>query len=299
MKTSKIIIVYILIVAIAPLLSFVDISSSTKKQRKATMKVLNSFTNYVPSGTLDYDWCSTEISSFYMGRSEVSNYEYMEFLNFLKASGDIDSYNKFRPDSTQWVSQFETGFLEPLKDFYHWHLAYDDYPVVNISKEAAQAYCDYLTMYFQGLSGNSLDITFRLPTKDEWIYAANGSGEISLYSWDSNLLRDEDGSFLANFMTIGSENVKRDENGSLVIDTNSHYDIAKDGFFNTAPVFSFKPNLHGLYNMNGNVSEILLDEEGVIGGNWHSPGSDIKNTSLEDFDQPSPTVGFRVVAVVK
>lgn len=298
MKTSRIIIIYVIIVALIPLLSFSDFNTNSNKQRKAALKVLNSFTNYVPSGSISLDGCDLTIHSFYISTSEISNFEFKEFLYFLKASEEFELYNKYRPDSTQWVKQFETAYLDPLMNYYHSHPAYHNYPVVNVSKEAAQAYCDFLTTHYRGLSGNTLDITFRLPTKEEWIYAANGSGEVGLYSWKTNALINEDGSYNANFSTIGCENITRDADGNLVIDTNSHYDMMKDGFFNTAPIFSFNPNLHGLYNMNGNVSEMLLDEDAAIGGNWHSPGSDIKNTSLEKFNKPSPTVGFRVVAVI-
>jgi formylglycine-generating enzyme required for sulfatase activity len=64
----------------------------------------------------------------------------------------------------------------------------------------------------------------------------------------------------------------------------------------TAPAESYSPNGYGLYNMNGNVAEMISDGDFAVGGSWNSPGYDIRNQSIKKFKGAHPTVGFRIVA---
>jgi hypothetical protein len=50
--------------------------------------------------------------------------------------------------------------------------------------------------------------------------------------------------------------------------------------------------------MNGNVAEMLADSDQAAGGSWRSPGYDIRNESLMPYDDASPEVGFRPIAVL-
>ena len=67
----------------------------------------------------------------------------------------------------------------------------------------------------------------------------------------------------------------------------------------TVPVKTFYRNAYGLYNMCGNIAE-MVDECGIaIGGSWYDSGYDIRIDSQKHYDGPSPMVGFRVIAVRK
>lgn len=76
------------------------------------------------------------------------------------------------PDTLVWVHDFAWSFLEPLTNMYYWHPAYDDYPVVGISREQAIAYLNWKTIQEQ----KKLDkegksdwvISYELPTEYEW-----------------------------------------------------------------------------------------------------------------------------------
>jgi formylglycine-generating enzyme required for sulfatase activity len=65
-----------------------------------------------------------------------------------------------------------------------------------------------------------------------------------------------------------------------------------------APVHSYDPNPYGLYNMNGNIAEMVTDSSIAVGGCWNSPGYDVRNESVMPFDKPSIFVGFRPVVFV-
>jgi hypothetical protein len=64
----------------------------------------------------------------------------------------------------------------------------------------------------------------------------------------------------------------------------------------TAPVESHIANDCGIYNMSGNVAEILLEKGRTKGGSWKD-SEEYKKIDGPDkyagFDTPLPTIGFR------
>lgn len=139
------------------------------------------------------------------------------------------------PDTTAWMSDFQYTYNDPKMRMYFSHGAFSQYPVVGVTWEQAQAFCNWRTMlYF----GNTLTKgeQFRLPTEAEWEYAARGGRELALYPWGGNYIRDSRGCYLANF--------KPDRAG-----------FGNDTGTTTMKVGSFAPNNFGLYDMAGNVSE--------------------------------------------
>ena len=103
-----------------------------------------------------------------------------------------------------------------------------NHPVVNLSYEDAKAYAEW--------AGK------RLPTEAEWEYAARGGIKDSLYPWGNELLLN--GTIMANYWQGDFPNKNTNE----------------DNFLTTSPVKSFSPNGYGLYDLAGNVWEMVADE---------------------------------------
>ncbi|BEG99796.1 SUMF1/EgtB/PvdO family nonheme iron enzyme [Bacteroides sedimenti] len=141
------------------------------------------------------------------------------------------------PDTTCWVNDFQNAYNEPYMKLYFSHPSYNDYPVVGVSWEQANAFCAWRTNFLMaGLRGTARQIQrYRLPTEIEWEFAARGQ-EKNAYPWKSSGTKSDEGCFYANFKP-GRGN------------------YTKDGNLITTKVGSYSPNSNGLYDMAGNVAE--------------------------------------------
>lgn len=100
-----------------------------------------------------FDWNTTprqmHIRSFYMDEAEVTNSEYMLYLQVTKDVFPPDSaqykniYTAALPDTLVWRNSL--GNTELLSENYLRHPAYSDYPVVGVSWIQAVQYCKWRT----------------------------------------------------------------------------------------------------------------------------------------------------------
>ena len=160
------------------------------------------------------------------------------------------------PDTTCWINDFPNSNNETYMRLYFSHPNYNDYPVVGVSWEQANAFCAWRTDFLMaGLGGQAKYIQrYRLPTEAEWEFAARGQ-EGNKYPWKSSLSQDENGCFYANF---------KPERGNYT----------KDGSLITTRTGSYKPNSNGLYDLAGNVAEwtsTLYTEAGILQMNDMNP----------------------------
>ncbi len=187
-----------------------------------------------------------------------------------------------------------------------------EHPVVNVSREDAQAFCKWLTeverksqliMQFQ-------DHEYRLPTDIEWSHMAGlredermspgmrdfESRNQKVFPWGNSW---PDAEKVGNFADMSASRVP----GMSSARTIPGYD---DGFPFTAPVGSFPP-VGGLYDLSGNVQEWVEDDysrvatngHGVLrGGGWSTYQYDNLYTGFRNAVPPKsqdPAYGFRVV----
>ena len=273
-------------------ISFLSFTKQEKKDSQSMRKALNENYSFV-SGEGD----SLVSHSFIIFKTEVSNHNYKEFLLELKQSGNVEKWKTAQIDSIKWSDKNWSN--KAYEKYYHSHPAYNDYPVVNVTKEGAELYCEWLSEKVNSTIKGSYKIVFRLPTHKEWVKAAKGKLELASYAWGPSLF-DGEGNAKCNFTRIGAECVKKDSTGKFVVDLNG---IDNSNFGNdyadiTAPVKSYWPNGYGLYNMNGNVAEMISDENIVAGGSWNDPGYDVRNESVKPYLDAARNVGFRMVATV-
>jgi len=100
-----------------------------------------------------FDWNTTptkqQVRSFYMDEAEVTNLEYLFYLQYLERvyPPSDDNYRKIYqaslPDTLVWRNAL--GFNELLAESYLRHPSYSDYPVVGVSWNQANDYCKWRT----------------------------------------------------------------------------------------------------------------------------------------------------------
>ena len=159
-----------------------------------------------------------------------------------RLTGDYDFLNTYivnvYPDTTAWINDFDNAYNEPYTRMYFSHAGYNDYPVVGVSWEQANAFANWRTDYLRrslGKEGVMIE-PYRLRTAAEWDFAARAGNSESQYPWSETLPVDERGCFYANFKPMEG-------------------DYIRDGHLITSPVGTFNANDFGLYDMAGNVSE--------------------------------------------
>jgi sulfatase modifying factor 1 len=261
-----------------------------KKMLKAMEKLDKKSLAYVPSGTFDYLGKKVSLQAFYMSKTEVTNLEYRTFLFDLLIQGRKDDFLKAKPDQSQWAKiEGLTAFaLNPMEEHYFSHPEYNDYPVVNISREGAEMYCVWLSKeLYQYVGKDKMEKynDFRIPGRVEWVYAASSGGVDYPFPWKGEFVRNSDGCFLANYKPF----------------QNSYFD---DGGFFTVKVDSYNPNSIGIYNMSGNVSEMVYnsfnsrENPGTCGGGWLSNMEEIKILGPDPYEgktEAHANIGFRFV----
>ncbi|MCH2232116.1 MAG: formylglycine-generating enzyme family protein [Crocinitomicaceae bacterium] len=219
-------------------------------------------------------------SNIFISKYEVTNENYTRFINNVLRSREVDLYNQIVYDSSQWSNLNDIGDNDPMVNMYHWHPAYVDYPVVNISHEAAKAYCAWLTQqYNKQRKRNYEEVLFRLPTEEEWMKAASSNQSDVVYGLQGDKLQNEKGCYLSN------------------LNPEKENQLADGGFY-TVKVESYCANDLGLFNTIGNVAE-MIDMPGVAkGGSWYNDPKEAKIKSQLRYKGPDPGIGFRVVMEV-
>lgn len=142
---------------------------------------------------------------------------------------------KIYPDTLCWIKDFTYMYNEPFVKEYFSHVGYDNYPVVGINWDQAQAFCFWRTELFNTSSATRVQ-SWRLPSEAEWEYAARGGLLGQKYPWGGPYTRTRKGCFVANFKPMRGNYIG-------------------DGGTYTVPVGNYEPNGYGLYDMAGNVAE--------------------------------------------
>jgi formylglycine-generating enzyme required for sulfatase activity len=173
-----------------------------------------------------------------------------------------------------------------------------NFPVSNIGYESAVEFCNWKTSQYNKNPKRKFNkVIFRLPTEKEWEFAASGGSAYYQYPWGGPYLRSKDGKLLCNFLRLTSKDITFNSETNkyeVVLDDLVNY-FYYDGIRN---IDAYKPNYFGLYNMSGNVAEMVAEKGLAKGGGFKDPGYDVRIKSQKYYSKKSDNIGFRVVMVV-
>ena len=179
------------------------------------------------------------------------------------------------------------------------------HPVVGASWQDAQAFCAWLTQREQKEGRLATNQSYRLPTDLEWSRAAGLENETGPTP------KDKDGQ-IKNVYPWGTQWPPPPKTGNFFDETARKKHTAPlfiqgydDGYAEAAPVGSFAPDRHGLYDLAGNVWEWCEDvfdtpngPKVLRGGSWQDADPVLlfaSNRASLSADRRCSFVGFRVV----
>jgi hypothetical protein len=231
-----------------------------------------------------------------MGATEVTNDDYQLFLQDLLRQRLFREIDSAAIAESDWLSLLPDSVRTlPVNELMkRGHPSLGNHPVMNISYRAAGIYAEWLTQVYNQdpKRRDGRNVRFRLPTHEEWIYAASGGKNRTPYPWGGPYLRNSKGCYLANFdvtqVVVAPEGYPKTE-------PREFEDSCDDGGWLTVPVDSYHPNGFGLYQTSGNAAEMLDTPGKTVGGSWMDAGYYLQIGVVQDQMIPGPGVGFRLV----
>jgi len=232
------------------------------------------------------------VNEFEMAIHEVTNYQYMVFLNRYGSDYVKDGEFKDKPlifPHEKGLSKLESKAKQAGLKLWVTNAGYEYFPVVNVTWYGANEYCKYFG--------------YRLPTEAEWEYAAREGGKVLLFGNGENIADPTE----INFDGKISEKRKYSRSGAS---RNSQIRVA-----------NFAPNSLRLFDMSGNVWEWCQDwyernyyfhskkynptgpwfgdYKSIRGGSWFNNAEDIRTTDRSFYNprEGNSDIGFRVVRV--
>lgn len=268
--------------------------------------------------------------TLYAAETEVSNANYHDFLSWLedynktelrkKYDFNLDAYPKSVKEFYNLYHKPSTG-KKSRKDTVQ---RFDNSPAVNITYEAAVEYCKWLTERYNESPRKKKfkKVKFRLPTLNEWQIAALGDPKFQSWNLEENMVETmitKDSSvvvkgdkkmisvndrvwypwYRAYWYRDKVNNMHGCYLGNFRIEPSDAYHCpaknpAYDGFAMMSHIASYFPNYMGLFDVVGNVAE-MIDEKGkACGGSWNDRPVDSTIHSVKTYNGPDETVGFRL-----
>lgn len=257
-----------------------------------------------PPGTV---WIKENL---YMDKRELCNIDYLEYIYWLQMNKGLesDAYKNALPDTLVWRRKL--AYNEPYVQYYFRHPAYHNHPAVGLKPKQIKEYCKWRTervkekiLVGKGLIAfddilnpekkskieelkKGIKLKYRLPTENEWMYAASAGGYHPVFPWESDSFYDKKGKLKANVLI-------RIDNKPTVYENPI-----------TTASYTYEPNFFGIYDCAGNVAEFVVDNKDpdkywTKGGSWFQLGFHATINSKTEYKHPTNYIGFRCICEYK
>ena len=267
------------------------------------------------------------VSPFVMSNFPVTNLQYKTFLADLALEGRVDDLKKCLPKEEVWK---EYGCNTLAKDYFESE-SYNDFPVVNVEKEACMIFCEWLEEETNQKLAESAQpskmkgavkkkqVIVRLPYDYEWIYSADAAytlipdcgGYNTIYDASEGLV---DKGFFKRTSQVNKRDLRKETRMDKLLDVNrfgmteaemisifkeamSYKDAISKSSGNSSDPSSYPNNIEACC-LAGHVCELIKDKEGgmtVRGCCWKSKEEYLKMLETYKKYGASPFIGFRVM----
>jgi len=224
----------------------------------------------IPGGTFtmgrnvepyEYGEHKVQIASFEIGKTEVTNAEYLEFVNAMK-----------RVPPKNWAANGRPILGTEMR------------PVTYVSLEDANAYAHWLSQRDGG--------TYRLPTEQEWEYVARNGSKENLYPWGDDWV---DGNAVVGKADSEPADVGSKPQGKNIWGV---MDLIGNVYELTTSEYYRYPGSEGKVNVDKALEQKLKGQIIVRGGSaYDDPAKKISATyrSFIPRDGKDKVIGFRIV----
>ena len=289
MKTSKTVLLYFILI-----FNIVHLSAQDK--------IVFDSTTVTPNGMFIGD-------NLMCDRTEVSNSFWKEYMHWVKTAHGESSklYKATMPDTIGYIytlpiiTSTDTSFFQLSKYSYFRLPNYDDYPITGITLKQAKLYCEWrsdrvleMLLIVKGLIKVRQNRATKNPfTIKKFLTKKKYKDERELISFYPQFyIADiDDWTVIKNLIqkkeiSVGKINSKNTYE-AVLLETNSpllpkcYEDEKREGL---------------LYNILGNVSELIDSENQCVGGNINDKTSDILKMEVTECNLPDKLVGFRCLS---
>ena len=270
--------------------------------------------------------------NLYAYEGETTNGLYSLFLSFLNEEGkeellkrceyDLSSYDE---ETKSFYRIYTAPFTPPENKKDTSQTDFSNYPAVNISYEGAVLFCQWFTEQYNTNPGKKKfkKVKFRLPTLKEWQIIALGYAAFQSWELDENMLQ----------VIVPTDSLTESAKGKKKIIPASdvkypwwgHYYYrnsvlnakhcylgnfkspplanpcpagplpGNDGWTKMSPTCVYFPNKMGIYDVVGNVAEMVQEKGKACGGSWDDTPEESTIRSVKTYEKPNGTIGFRMV----
>jgi formylglycine-generating enzyme required for sulfatase activity len=262
--------------------------------------------------------------NLFIDKTEITNLNWLEYIYYLYHDSTHAIYKQALPDTTVWLAYGDTLKVK----HYLRYTSFRSFPVVGITQEQAMAYCTWRSIaatehYNQsekkkhdGLQADQKAIfKFRLPTEAEWMKAASGhlSSEEYPFGVIEYLIA---GSIQGKAKNLYERTNKTVDYDIFLNDLKEFRREKKEPSFNLVKSFKdyfqygdYSPrsindkrsiaNPTGVFDMIGNVAELVQESDFVKGGSWAHDLESSKIKKRQAYNEPAAWIGFRCICEVE
>jgi hypothetical protein len=286
-----------------------------KQQMIASLVKLNkSLYTKIPAYKTIHAGESVILDGFAIRNVGITNLEYKAFLADLLASNRNEDYLTCEVHTENWTKH---GCYKLANDYFQ-EKTYNDFPVVNISYEAAKLFCRWLEEetgdYIRQNNLKLKSLRIRLPYDEEWVFSAREGYAKIAFEKGYNTIYDESAGLVNRAFTNRVELVKK--HAERVDTLYSYYATNRYGwaekdmtdFFATGlNYYSWEPadtilaERMKVLGKFGHVSEMVPQKNNhklwLSGLSWKNKEEYQKLEQEFKSNASSPFVGFRIIVI--